>query len=255
MSEARNPSEYTEQNVLLASREDPEDPSAPLSQALYLELKRAITGFKIPPGTVLRENEVAEQRGASRTPAREALRRLVQEGLLVRAGRHYTVRRFTPGEVRDLYEVREGLEKMAVSLAIERGTSADFGRLQTHLAAQSEAAASGDRALFSLLDTRFHLDIAAIGGNALLLNQMSLLHNQVMLVRIVELSREQGLNRTIDDHRRILDAMMRRDITVAEAEMRYHMRSIVALYHGRSEPLPDGSIPEPDPPAIPPPTE
>lgn len=231
-------------------------PGAPsISQDLYRRLKAEIVGFRVATGTVLRENEVAERFGASRTPAREALRRLVQEGLLVRSGRHYAVRRFTPADVRDLYEVREGLEKMAVSLAIERGTREELEGLGVHLADQEEAALAGDLATFSALDTRFHIAIATIGSNALLLEQMRMIHHQVMLVRVVELSRPRGLKRTIDDHRRILDAMRRRDVTVAEAEMRYHMRSIVALYHGRSEPLPDGSMPEPDPPTILPPSE
>jgi GntR family transcriptional regulator, rspAB operon transcriptional repressor len=226
-----------------------------MSHALYEALRADIVSFQIAAGMVLRENEVAERFGASRTPAREALRRLVQEGILVRSGRHYAVRRFKAADVRDLYEVREGLEKMAVSLAIERGGTASFEALGRLLAEQEAAATAGDQATFSALDTRFHLSIAQISSNALLLGQMRMIHHQVMLVRVVELSRPRGMQRTIDDHRRILDAMRRRDVTVAEAEMRYHMRSIVALYHGQSEPLPDGSIPEPNPPTILPPSE
>ncbi len=237
---------------------NPADPGqSSISGDVYRRLKSDIVGFRVGPGAVLRENEVAEQFGASRTPARETLRRLVQEGLLVRSGRHYAVRRFTPRDVRDLYEVREGLEKMAVRLAIERGTDADFAALHRHIAEQEAAAARGDQGAFNALDTRFHLALARVGGNALLLEQMRMIHHQVMLVRIVELSRQRGSIRAIGDHRRILDAMMRRDVTVAEAEMRYHMRSVIALYHGQREPRPAGAPPDSDldPPAILPPTE
>jgi hypothetical protein len=72
-----------------------------------------------------------------------------------------------------------------------------------------------------------------------------------MLVRKLELSRQQGMFNAISDHRRIVGAMKRRDIAVAEAEMRYHVRSVIALYHGIKEPPPGGVDASREPLAVP----
>src|SRR5690606_12118408 len=87
----------------------------------------------------------------------------------------------------------------------------------------------------------FHLAIATLTGNTLLQEELALVHDRVMLVRELELSREQGMHNAIEDHRRIVDALMRRNVDAAEAEMRYHVRSVIALYHGYREPRPDGA--------------
>lgn len=210
-----------------------------MSTQIYKRLKQEILRADIPAGSVLQEVELASKYGCSRTPAREAVRRLVQEGLAVRHGRMYKVRQFTPSEVRDLYEVREGLEKMAVRLAIERSSDSELASLMPHLERQAEAMAQRDKWAFNLLDTEFHLAIAALTRNTLLQSDLAFIHDRVMLVRELELSREQGMSNAIEDHRRIVDALMRRNIDAAEAEMRYHVRSVIALHHGYREPLPE----------------
>lgn len=211
-----------------------------LSSDIYMRLKKDILSFNLPRGTVLQEAVLAERYHASRTPAREALRRLVQEGLTVRRGRNYVVRTFTADEVQDFYEVREGLEKMAVRLAIERASDDSLETLRQHIEAQTEATRRGDVATFNRLDTEFHIAIATMSGNLLLEREVSLLHDKVMLIRALELSREAGMSNALRDHQRIVDAILRRNITVAEAEMRYHVRSVIALYRGFKEPPPSG---------------
>jgi len=218
----------------------PPEAGAASSQA-YVQLKQDVLSFRFGPGMPLQEADLAQRYGGSRTPTREALRRLVQEGLIVRRGRNYIVRVFTPAEVRDLYEVREGIEKMATRLTIERASDEELAVLDRQIAAQEQHAAGGDAAGFNLLDTRFHLCVARLTRNTFLFRQMALLHDQVMLVRKLELSRQQGMFNAINDHHRIVGAMKRRDIEVAEAEMRYHVRSVIALYYGTKEPQP-GSL-------------
>ncbi|SFJ41898.1 DNA-binding transcriptional regulator, GntR family [Aquamicrobium aerolatum DSM 21857] len=220
-----------------------------LSSDIYMRLKKDILSFSLPRGSVIQEAVLAERYHASRTPAREALRRLVQEGLTVRKGRNYVVRTFTADEVQDFYEVREGLEKMAVRLAIERASDESLEALCKHIEKQTQATRRNDIATFNQLDTEFHVAIATMSGNRLLEREVSLLHDKVMLIRALELSHEAGMTNAMKDHQRIVDAMLRRNITVAEAEMRYHVRSVIALYRGFKEPPPSGldlAI-EPDP--------
>jgi GntR family transcriptional regulator, rspAB operon transcriptional repressor len=238
----------------------PRPATAQLGSQIYAQLKSDIAALRLKPGDPLQELELAARYGGSRTPVREVLTRLLQEGLVVRAGRGYAVTTFAPEDVRHLYEIREAVEKMAVRLAIERASDEAIIELVAEVDAHQSVIDSGDVATFNHLDSQFHLSIARISGNPLLEEEMRRLHDKVKIIRNRELSRNQGMFNAMADHRRILDAMLRRDIAIAEAEMRYHVRSVIALYYGYQEPRPqslsldaslaalrvDGAPPRPD---------
>jgi len=209
-----------------------------LSGQIYGQLKADISAFRLKPGDPLQELELAARYGGSRTPVREALTRLLQEGLVVRAGRGYAVTTFAPEDVRHLYEVREALEKMAVRLAIERASDGELAALVAEVETHRPVIERGDVGVFNHLDSAFHISIAHLSGNPLLEHEMERLHDKVRIIRIRELSRHQGFFNAMADHRRILGAMLRRDVATAEAEMRYHVRSVIALYYGHQEPRP-----------------
>jgi DNA-binding GntR family transcriptional regulator len=209
-----------------------------LGSQIYAQLKADISALRLKPGDPLRELELAARYGGSRTPVREVLTRLVQEGLVVRSGRGYAVTMFAPQDVRHLYEIREGLEKMAVALAIERASDETFAALGAELDSHQPVIDRGDVATFNHLDSEFHLSLARASGNPLLEEEMRKLHDKVKISRNRELSRHQGMLNAMADHRRILGALLRRDTTIAEAEMRYHVRSVIALNFGYQEPRP-----------------
>ncbi len=211
---------------------------AQLRRQLYEQLKGDIAALRLKPGDALQELELAARYGGSRTPVREALTRLLEEGLVVRSGRGYAVTSFAPEDVRHLYELREALEKMAIGLAIERASDAELAALVGEVEAHRPVIERGDVAAFNRLDSAFHLSIARLARNPLLAAEMTRLHDKVKIVRNRELSSRQGLVNAMADHQRILGAMLRRDVATAEAEMRYHVRSVVALYHGYQEPRP-----------------
>ncbi len=206
-----------------------------VGKTIYSRLKTEITSLTLEPGAVLSELETAIRYDASRTPVREALHRLAQEGLIERRGRHYVVRQFNWHEVQHLYELREGLEKAAVRLAIERAAEEDIDRLAELVEQQVKARSADDAAAFNALDSEFHIQIAHISGNPLLAEQVSLLHDKVKLIRRLQLSRVAGMAKSISDHRRIIGALRRRDVTTAEAEMSYHMRSTISDYRAATE--------------------
>ncbi|MGO8869673.1 MAG: GntR family transcriptional regulator [Alphaproteobacteria bacterium] len=212
--------------------------AAQLSRQIYGQLKADISAFRFKPGDPLQELELAARYGGSRTPVREALTRLLDEGLVVRSGRGYAVTTFAPEDVRHLYEIREALEKMAVRLAIERASDGELAGLTAEMEGHRPVIERGDIAAFNELDSAFHISIARLSGNPLLEQETQRLHDKVKIVRNRELSRHQGSFNAMADHRRILGAMLRRDVATAEAEMRYHVRSVVALYYGYQEPRP-----------------
>lgn len=208
--------------------------SMPLGSTVYERLKADILSLVAKPKTVLQEVELGKRYGVSRTPVREALRHLLDEGLIKRNGRFYQVTELSLTDIRDLYEVREALETTAVRLYIERADDTFTARLSAIVDQQVDALASEDLANFSALDSTFHLTIAAATQNAFLQRQLASTHDKVHLVRHREVVKPEWPERVIAEHKRILSALHRRDAAVAVAEMRYHINSVVRLHLGLS---------------------
>ncbi|HWL82700.1 MAG TPA: GntR family transcriptional regulator [Roseomonas sp.] len=198
------------------------------STDLYAGMKAEITSLRLPPGTQLQEVALGQRFGVSRTPVREALQRLLRDGLVERFGRFYRVIRLAETEVRELCELREALECMAVELAVAREPGCT-GALEALIVAQEKALRREDFDAFNDLDGEFHLRIGQAAGNAALLRQIETLRDKACLVRGMEQRRPHWTSRVIAEHRRIVNAMERGDAAIAAAEMRYHIRSVIAL--------------------------
>jgi DNA-binding GntR family transcriptional regulator len=195
---------------------------------LYGALKAEVTSLRLPPGTQLQEVALAQRFGVSRTPVRESLQRLLGDGLVERFGRFYRVIRLTEDEVRDLCELREALECMSIALAVSREPGC-IEELDAIVGAQQAALARKDFDAFNSLDGDFHLRIGRAAGNAALLRQLETMNDRACLVRGMEQRRPHWTSRVIVEHRRILSAMERGDAGIAAAEMRYHIRTVIAL--------------------------
>jgi DNA-binding GntR family transcriptional regulator len=207
-----------------------------LAPELYAALKAEITSLRLGPATQLQEVALAGRFGVSRTPVREVLQRLQRDGLVERFGRFWRVIRMTEEEMRELLELREALECMAVALATRREPGC-LAALDVLVQGQEAALARQDFDAFNSLDGDFHRRIAAAAGNGALLRQLETLNDRFALVRGMEQHRPRWTGNVILEHRRILDAMARGDAEIAAAEMRYHIRSVLALRPPvRSEP-------------------
>ncbi|WP_171060904.1 GntR family transcriptional regulator [Poseidonocella sp. HB161398] len=211
---------------------------APATRAaeIYAELKGRLLSHRYRMGDVLREEEVASWFGASRLPARDAMRQLEHEGLIERSGRRYRVRHYDYHAVQVTYRMRAALEHMSVELAVARGGAADFDRLAANLDAQERLVEAPDRAQFTALDIAFHLDIARLGGNPMLVAELSKLLDRVRLIRSDEIGRDNGPAAALEDHRRILHAIRRGDAASAKAELDYHYATTVRLHDATTGP-------------------
>lgn len=205
----------------------------PLAGQIYAQLKRAILRLEMRPGDQLQELELAAQYGGSRTPTREALMRLIQEQLVARLGRRYVVRTFSADEITHLYEMREALETMTVRLATSRATDAELTALLDRAEALAPAIAVNDVVSFHELDEGFHVSIAELGRNPLLTKEIRRL---LELARLVfgqfnrQIDEDRVMQETLTEHRRIVDAMQRRNALIAEEEMRQKFRRVIDLY-------------------------
>jgi len=191
-------------------------------EAAYERLKELIVGGRLQPGERLSEPALAGSLGVSRTPVREALQRLAQEGLVeVQPGRGARVRTLTPAEVAEVYEVRALIEGEAAGRAAGRCDEAGLTRLEEALA-ELESAAPGDYAAQIAADARFHSLLVAAAGNGVLERLFHDLDSALALTR--QYSRD--LNQTPEtrqQHHAITAAIRRRDPEAARAAAILHV--------------------------------
>jgi DNA-binding GntR family transcriptional regulator len=136
-------------------------------------LRDHIVSGRILPGTKLVEREVASQLGVSRAPVREALTELEKEGLIVsRAGGRHVIT-LTQEDVRELYQVRFVLERLAVELAVRNNTPENCARLDQALQEMRDAVARHDRAKHVEADVEMHWLVWRQAGNRHLLRMLS----------------------------------------------------------------------------------
>lgn len=205
-----------------------------LNQRIYYKVRELIESGAIPAGAQLDERTLAQDLSVSRTPLREAIATLVEEGLVER--RPYKgnfVRIFTAKQVNDLYQVRQALEGMAVRLAVARITESDLEQLRTILATCQEALEHDDMAAYSIADQQFHDAIARLSDNEILIESLGRLRRQIQLVRISANRDPQVVRRTALERPRILSALEARDADLAARLLEDHIdgvrRSVVTL--------------------------
>ena len=139
--------------------------SRPIREIAYEVLKHAIITGEIPAGERIVETDYADRLHISRTPLREALRKLERDGLveyMLRRG--VIVRAFTIADVEEIYTIRNCLEMLTLPAIIQNATPEDILRLRAILAEMDPLCESGDAAALSPIARRFHAELTAISG-------------------------------------------------------------------------------------------
>ncbi|WP_210880252.1 GntR family transcriptional regulator [Roseovarius autotrophicus] len=208
-----------------------ESPDLTLGQRAYLALRGMAISYQLAPGVRLNEVELARDLDVSRTPLREAINRLVSEGLLVANGRGVFARRLDPAEVRDLYEARLGLETFIVSVACERAQPGAINRLDAYLDHSVSVQGSSGIEELVRLDEGFHAQLAALTGNAELQRMLESIHARIHFFRWVDMRGRR--DHTQAEHRRILAAIRAGDAphacTITRAHINRRMDQIVEV--------------------------
>lgn len=204
-----------------------------LGETVYDGLKSGILNHRFRMGDPLREEDAANWFGASRAPAREALKRLETEGLVERIGRKYAVRNYSLDEIVVTYRIRAALEHLAVDLLIGRASDKEIAALGGALDAQKSVLGDVGRGAFSELDAQFHLAMARLSGVEMLVRETATILNRARLIRSRELDIDTGPAGAYADHLRIHAALLRRDAETAKAELNYHYATTVRLHARR----------------------
>ena len=190
--------------------------------SVYERLCRDIQSGVLAPGSRLREAEIAERLSVSRTPVREAIRRLEADGLvdhLPRSGA--AVRRLDYSEMMELYEMRTVLEGTAARLAARAASPVELEEL---VAINDEMrAAAGRPEVVIGLNRQFHKLLLDAARNRFLLRAMATVENTLLILGSSSMAKPDRAREAVDEHREVLDALLARDGAAAEAAMRRHM--------------------------------
>lgn len=195
-----------------------------LAEQVFAHIKRMILSGELPGGHPISEEEIAQEFGVSRTPAREAIRRLEEYGLVTNK-RHKVaeVIKIDIAEAEKIAEVRARLESLAGRLLAERATEEDLSVLQ-NLADECKAhLTAGDVGSTFEKDSCFHLEIAARSGNPYLLELMERLDAKVQLCRLAGcLTIEKITRAVVHEHDEIVAAIARQDTAEAARLLEFH---------------------------------
>lgn len=205
-----------------------------IADKVYEHLRHEVMIGSLTPGVWLREQELASRLSVSRTPVREAVRRLAQEQLLeVEPNRGVRVREVSVQEALDAYDVRELLEGMAARLCAEHASPKQLQDLEKRLVSIDKAP-SHDYVRQISADIAFHAAVARASGNASLTYTLETLNTYILRFKIITRDRNQETS-TQAQHQTIMKALLDRDPQAAEQAMQAHIRSFKAVLKERLE--------------------
>lgn len=205
------------------------DAARPAGEQIYLILRGAILEMALPPSCVVSEAEIGTKIGSSRTPVREALLRLRQEGLIrTLPSRGNFVSKLSRPRILEAQFLREGLEVAnGRRLAIQGLPEMHEHKLRQNLLAQEAAAQSEDYATFHIHDDEFHLALAEATGFARAAIVLEREKMQLDRLRALSLRVEGHLNRLLTEHRAMFDAIVQRDEMRTIEVTEHHCRSVL----------------------------
>ena len=196
-----------------------------IRQQVLEQIRSEIITCDIPPGTELRETELAEQYDVSKSPVREALQQLTFEGLIeTRPRRGHRVTPISVADAGDILELRETLEVAAVRRSIDKADSEMLTVLEQYRDADTSSTSA-----FTRYNRKFHSALSELSGNKRLAADARRLMNSYDRLCVVSLSRVRAdkgdFTGPLADHRQLIDAIQARDVRKAARLISRHIRT------------------------------
>ncbi|MGN1001668.1 MAG: GntR family transcriptional regulator [Oscillospiraceae bacterium] len=204
------------------------DASRPSKQSVaYSYLRTAIITGRFPPEKPLVEREICDKLGVSRTPVREALRRLGSEGLVdFVPNRGVFVAALSKEKAAQLYEMKEALEGMAARLCAERASEDALARMAECIALHRSYAENGEFEIAVDLDLRFHVILVESCGNPLIEQHAKSLLLQTRRLSQLAVYDTDQMEQFIRQHQTILDSIRNHDVTASIEAVSRHIRFV-----------------------------
>lgn len=191
---------------------------------VYLTLREMILSFELYPGSRVTETELADLFQVSRTPVREALLRLENEGhLTIRPKQGCFIKQIDIDELSEYYKVRTALEKAAIEDACHHMPEDEIKRLLKiwDPSKQPKKLSSGT---MEEKDESFHIALALGGGNSTLVRYLQDVNDHIRIIRRVDFQDPERIQRTFQEHYGILQAILDRDMVKARTLMSQHIQ-------------------------------
>jgi DNA-binding GntR family transcriptional regulator len=211
------------------------EPPAPSSERVYQALKHRILAAMVEPGSRLVELQLANDFGVSRTPVREALKRLTAEGLVrVDPIRGIVVSDVDARELEEIFIIREALDGLGARLAAERVSSSDLTKLQLLMDMMRDSVRVGHWDAMVQANIKFHDVLYQAAGNERLRHLTRNLLDFVRRFSIEAFASEERATEVLAEHEEIVAALEQRDPAQAEKMARAHVskaRAYLASHH------------------------
>lgn len=199
----------------------------PLREIVYEQLKRQILTGRITPGTRMMEVELADEMGVSRTPVREAIRKLEKEGLVtIEPRRGAYASDISVKDMVDTLEVREDLEGLAAALAAERMTEEQIDELVKITEWYSEAILNSDTEKIIHYDEKFHKHIVSCSGNKTLIQLSEIVQELALRFRYIYYDDFSRYENMPVEHRQIIAAITSGDADTARMSADSHVKKL-----------------------------
>lgn len=194
------------------------------AEDVYNTLREMILSFELYPGSKVTETELAEFFQVSRTPIREALLRLENEGhLTIRSKQGCFIRQINIEELSEYYRVRVALEIATVEDACTHMPTREMEQLLEEWSLQKLPKKISSN-FMERKDESFHLALAVGSGNAILVKYLRDINDHIRVIRRVDFHDPERVARTYKEHQEILQALLNREVTQARNLMKRHIQ-------------------------------
>lgn len=200
-----------------------EHKSVSLADQVFEHLENDILSGKYQRGEILTESKLSSQLGVSRTPIREALRRLEQEHIIEESGKGSVVIGITEKDLRDIFLIREKIEGMAASFAAQNRTDEQLAELKEALDLQEFYLMKQDADRIKIMDNRFHSILYKLSGSMSFYDTLVPLHKKIQKYRRNSVENKSRAEASVKEHKKIYEAIAAKDSVLAEKYTAEHV--------------------------------
>ena len=202
------------------------DSYKPLREVVYETLREAIKSGSLTPGERLMEIQLAEELGVSRTPVREAIRKLELERFVVMLPRRGTyVANLSLKDINEVFEIRSALDGLAAGLAAERITEEELEQMERLLVEIADHIEQRDNQKIVAADEAFHDILYRASRNERLVGIIYNLREQFTRFRSISINYPGRLQNTLEEHRQVVEAIAQRNPEAAQQKAREHIEN------------------------------
>lgn len=196
-----------------------------LADQVFEHLENDILSGKYQRGEILTESKLSAELGVSRTPIREALRRLGQEHIIEESGKGSVVLGISEGDLRDIFLIREKVEGLAAAQAAERCSKEQLDKLRETVELQEFYVEKHDAEQIKQMDNRFHELVYKYSGSTVFYDTLIPLHKKVQKYRKAAMESSSRAVSSVREHKQIYDAIEKRDGALAEKYAIEHVKN------------------------------